>query len=99
MAEQQGAITIGDSCERNIIEGHVERAAYLFHIVEGDPRRAVASQIGDGAGQRRCCGRRKRLAASSIAPSAASVATLVTAAEVCHMPLTQSRGSRLGFGS
>ena len=30
MAEQQGAITIGDSCERNIIEGHVERAAYLF---------------------------------------------------------------------
>ena len=37
MAEQQGTITIGDSGERNIIEGHVERAAYLFHIVEGRP--------------------------------------------------------------
>ena len=56
-AEQNATIAIGDGCERNIIEGHVERAAYLFHIVEGDPRRAVASQIGDGAGQRRRCGR------------------------------------------
>ena len=30
MAEQQGAIAIGDSRERNIVEGHVERPAYLF---------------------------------------------------------------------
>ena len=49
-AEQNATIAIGDGCERNVIEGHVERAAYLFHIVEGGPRRAVASQIGDGAG-------------------------------------------------
>jgi hypothetical protein len=49
--DQNGAETIGDRRERNIVDRDVELLAHLRHIRQTDPRRAVAPHVGDGSGQ------------------------------------------------